>query len=321
MKIRPAIAEDARALSSLALRSKAHWGYTEDELEIFADELTLDPSELESRSAHVIEDAGTPLGFYTLLEQPTGDLELEHLFVEPGSLRRGVGSRLLRHALRAAGERGFTTISVVSDPNATGFYRAHGAALVEQIPSSIPGRSIPRLMLPVLSAAAVVRPEEAGDQEAVFRLVERAFGSRGEAELVTALRSLRPSVSLVAEWQGEIVGHAFFSPVTVRGAAGESWPALALGPLAVVPERQRLGIGGLLTRAGIEACRGLGATRLFVLGHPEYYPQFGFEPAAPRGLHYRSEAFDDAFFALELVEGALRGLAGNVEYASAFDAV
>jgi len=321
MKIRPAGGAEASELSSLALRSKAHWGYTADELEVFADELTLDPNGLELRSAHVLEDAGTPLGFYTLLEQPAGGLELEHLFVEPHALRRGIGSRLLRHALRAAGERGFTTISVVSDPNATGFYRAHGAALVEQIPSSIPGRSIPRLMLPVLNAAAGVRPEEAGDWEAVFRLVESAFGNRAEAELVVALRSLRPSVSLVAEWQGEIVGHAFFSPVTVRGLGQESWPALALGPLAVIPERQLLGIGGLLTRAGIEACRALGATRLFVLGHPEYYPRFGFELAAPRGLHYRSEAFDGAFFALELVEGALDGLAGKVEYAPAFDGV
>jgi putative acetyltransferase len=269
----------------------------------------------------VLEEEGALLGFYTLLESPEGTLELEHLFVEPDRLRGGLGGQLLRHALRRAAERGFAEVCVLSDPNAAGFYRAHGARREEEIPSSIPGRSLSRLILPLAAAGAIVRPERSEDHAAVFRVLEGAFGRPGEAELVAAIRPLRPNVSLVAEWEGEVVGHVYFSPVTVRSEDGDSWPALALGPMAVAPERQQLGLGGLLVRRGLAACRALGETRVFVLGHPDYYPRFGFEPAAPHGLHYRSEAFDAAFFVIALAPDGLAGLAGKVEYASAFESV
>ena len=161
MTIRSAGPREAAALSALAIRSKAHWGYDAEEMSVFEGELTLAPEALAPRDATVVEEDGVLLGFYTLLEHEDGVLELEHLFVEPSHLRRGLGSRLLRHALRRAAGRGVSKLIVLSDPNATEFYLAHGATVVEEIPSSIPGRSIPRLVLP-LAGVAGDHPEAPG---------------------------------------------------------------------------------------------------------------------------------------------------------------
>lgn len=159
----------------------------------------------------------------------------------------------------------------------------------------------------------LIRAEEASDRAAVFDVNLRAFGGDTEARLVDAVRD-RATVSLVAVEDGAIVGHILFSPVTV---SGHTFTGLA--PMAVTPERQRSGIGSMLVHAGIEACRARGDRAIFVLGHAEYYPRFGFTPAAARGLHYKSDAFDPYFFVLELDRGALGGVSGLVEYDPAFD--
>jgi putative acetyltransferase len=96
---------------------------------------------------------------------------------------------------------------------------------------------------------------------------------------------------------------------------------MALGPLAVEPADQARGLGGMLVRAGLEACAARGAGLVFVLGHPGYYPRFGFEPAAACGFHYRSADFDRAFFVKELLPGAVRGRSGWVRYHEAFEKV
>jgi putative acetyltransferase len=177
---------------------------------------------------------------------------------------------------------------------------------------------------------------------------EAAFGRPAEARLAAQLRQeASPLVSLVAERAGRVIGHVLFSPVTVEGErpgpaaaslASEAKPrggspragapfaradraelaAGALGPVGVLPDAQGLGIGAALIRAGIEACRALDWRVLFVLGHPAYYARFGFQRAAPRGLHYASHAFDAAFQVQELVPGALVGVAGWVRYHAAF---
>ncbi|MCW8139428.1 MAG: N-acetyltransferase, partial [Planctomycetota bacterium] len=126
-----------------------------------------------------------------------------------------------------------------------------------------------------------VRPEAPGEVEAIRRVNDAAFGRPDEGRLVDALRgAARPFVSLVAREGDEVVGHALFTPVTV----GATSSALALGPMAVVPGRQGVGVGSALVRAGLDACRALGHEVVFVLGHPGYYPRFGFVPAGPRGL-------------------------------------
>jgi putative acetyltransferase len=170
-----------------------------------------------------------------------------------------------------------------------------------------------------VSAGLLVRPERPDDWDAIDGVHQRAFGRPDEAGLVRALRSeAEPYVALVAERAGAVIGHVAFSPVAIDGG---SPPALGLGPLAVEPGVQHAGIGSALVRAGLERCARAGARIVVVLGHAAYYPRFGFRPAAPLGLRYRSEVFDPSFFALELVPGALAGVAGWVRYHAAFERV
>ena len=126
-------------------------------------------------------------------------------------------------------------------------------------------------------------------------------------------------ISLVAEREGAVVGHVLFSPVTGEGEA-QAWDALGLGPMAVAPVAQRRGIGSALVRAGLAACRAQGHLVVLVLGHPAYYPRFGFRPAATAGLRWE-HGHDEAFFVAELEPGALGGRSGVVRYRPEFDAV
>ena len=167
-----------------------------------------------------------------------------------------------------------------------------------------------------------VRPEIARDRPAVRDLLVRAFLSDAEARLVEALRGRTdPQVSLVAEDpSGEVVGHILFTPVEIRGVTDRS-TAIGLGPMAVVPERQRAGIGAALVEAGFAACAAQGERVVVVLGHPDYYPRFGFRPAWSLGLYYGRPGPNAAFMVCELEPGAVRGRSGEVVYHAAFDAL
>jgi putative acetyltransferase len=124
----------------------------------------------------------------------------------------------------------------------------------------------------------------------------------------------------VAVADGIVVGHILFSPVDI-GAFGAAPSAMALAPMAVAPAHQRRGVGGDLVRAGLEACRRMGRRVVFVLGHPGYYPRFGFVPAAPHGLSCRWPVPPEAFMVTELEAGALDGARGLIRYDAAFDDV
>lgn len=164
-----------------------------------------------------------------------------------------------------------------------------------------------------------IRRERPGDRAAVFAVNAAAFETELEARLVDALRgAARPLVSLVAERADELVGHILFTPVTVERNPG-GLAVMALGPMAVAPPCQRQGIGGELVRRGLDECRRAGAAVVVVLGHPEYYPRFGFEPAARHGLRFRSAELDPFFMAQALAPGALAGLGGEVRYHPEFD--
>ncbi len=170
----------------------------------------------------------------------------------------------------------------------------------------------------VAAPSVEIRSERPADREAVHRVNARAFGRPDEADLVDALRGrVDPSVSLVATEATTVVGHIFFSPVRIEGEGSES-RAIALAPLAVLPERQQHGIGSRLVEAGLAACHELAEDVVFVLGHSSYYPRFGFEPAGKRGLHYREVSSDPAFMVAELVPHALHARTGWVRYDEAF---
>lgn len=144
-----------------------------------------------------------------------------------------------------------------------------------------------------------------------------AFDSMAEAELVDALRErAQPVVSLVAEGEKSIVGHIMFSPVVLIGHA--ALKIMGLAPMAVAPNHQRKGIGSALVRAGLEECDALGFGAVVVLGHPTYYPRFGFVPTTRWNIGCEYEAPPEAFMAIELQAGYLDGKSGTIRYHPAF---
>ncbi|GMG85760.1 GNAT family N-acetyltransferase [Biformimicrobium ophioploci] len=164
-----------------------------------------------------------------------------------------------------------------------------------------------------------IRQQQADDRHGIFHVNQAAFGRDFEGRLVErVLAEARPVVSLVAATPDEIVGHILFSPVMLPGYA--DLKLLALGPMSVMPSRQRSGIGAKLIERGLAECHRQGADGVVVLGYPEYYPRFGFAPAASFGLGCEFECPPEAFMALELLPGALAGKSGDVRYHPAFSA-
>ena len=162
----------------------------------------------------------------------------------------------------------------------------------------------------------VIRFENTADRSAVRFVNEAAFGRPDEADLVESLWcEAVVLVSLVAEVRQQIVGHILFTRMSID-TAGASIPAAALAPMAVLPEYQLRAIGGQLVRAGLELLGRQGERIVLVLGHPEYYPRFGFSPDRARALD--SLFPPAAFMALELIPGALDGVRGKVRYPAAF---
>lgn len=163
----------------------------------------------------------------------------------------------------------------------------------------------------------VVREEQPADHAAVRALHQAAFEGPDEAALVDALRALpahRPEWSLVAVDDVRVVGHVMYSRV---GLGDGPRGALALAPMAVVPDRQRQGIGGALVREGLRRADAAGEPLVIVVGYPEYYPRFGFVPARPLGLLPPEEWPDEAWMAIPL--GAHRPEdRGAVQYAPPF---
>jgi putative acetyltransferase len=164
--------------------------------------------------------------------------------------------------------------------------------------------------------AVLIREEQPGDRDQVRNVNEAAFGRSDEADLIDKL--LMEGVvllSLVAELDGQIAGHILFSRMTVETAEG-SVAAVALAPMAVLPEHQGRGVGSELVRRGLGQINDLGVRIVIVLGHEHYYSRFGF--STDKARHLASPFPPDAFMALELYEGALAGIRGAVRYPAAF---
>jgi len=164
-----------------------------------------------------------------------------------------------------------------------------------------------------------IRTETGADLAAVGEVNRLAFGREAEARLVDDLRDGGYArLSLVAEEEGRLVGHVMFSEAVIRTDGGEVG-ALALGPVGVIPERQGRGVGSALIREGLDRCAREGHRIVVLLGHPGYYPRFGF--SAERAENLSSPYAGDAFMALELAPGALSRLVGEFEFAPPFGAV
>jgi putative acetyltransferase len=170
--------------------------------------------------------------------------------------------------------------------------------------------------------SVVIRPEEERDHARVFEIQAAAFGQRAEADLVERLRAdANPQLSLVAEDEGEVRGHIFFSPVTLDGArdASAAPPLAGLAPVGVDPLHHRKGIGSALIRAGLEACASRDWQAVFLVGDPGYYARFGFELAGPHGFSYGNPMFDAVLQLIELRPRALDGHSGRTVFHPAFE--
>jgi putative acetyltransferase len=166
-----------------------------------------------------------------------------------------------------------------------------------------------------------VRPEKPEDVPAIRLVIEQSFGRAAEADLVDALRrNGKATLSLVAEVNGRIVGHIFFSPVTLETGERKSI-GVGLAPLAVLPEFQNCGVGSLLVNKGLDYCRDGGHSFAVVLGHSHYYPRFGFTAASRFGIASEYEVADENFMAIELRDGALQNKAGMARYQPEFNEV
>ena len=165
----------------------------------------------------------------------------------------------------------------------------------------------------------IIRPETPRDVAAVHAVHEHAFGQLLEADLVAKLRRhCREALSLVAESGGHVQGHILFTPVVIEHQTGPV-VGMGLGPMAVLPERQRQGIGSALVRHGLDTLRERGCPFVIVVGHPEYYPRFGFEPAAKHALRCQWESVAGAAFMVLILDGAtMADVSGVVTYRPEF---
>ncbi len=166
----------------------------------------------------------------------------------------------------------------------------------------------------------LVRNEEEKDISAVYTLNRSVFETPAEANLVDTLRKeARPVMSLVAEDDKAVVGHILFSPVSLT--AHPELKIMGLAPMAVIPRYQKKGVGSALVHAGLERCKELNFGAVVVLGHPEYYPRFGFSPSTCFGIKCEYQASENAFMAVELQQGYLDGKSGTIKYHAAFQNV
>lgn len=164
----------------------------------------------------------------------------------------------------------------------------------------------------------MIRIEEKNDCAAVHTLNSSAFETSAEANLVDALRKeAAPIISLVAEEDSKIVGHIMFSPVSLSGNSEVN--IMGLAPMAIDAKYQRKGIGSALVRAGLEQCKEIDFNTVVVLGHPEYYPRFGFKPSSQSGIKCEYDVPEDVFMVMELQQGYLHGMSGIIKYHAAFN--
>ena len=166
-----------------------------------------------------------------------------------------------------------------------------------------------------------IRKETPKDIADIHALEVEAFGRAEEADLVDRLRDEGVLwLSQVALRNDQVVGHAAYSLVKVSDG-GSVWCFPALGPIAVEPARQGRGIGGALIRAGIEVVRDAGYGLLFLVGHPTYYPRFGFQPALPLGFTsdwVKPDGPHEHFMALVLDQSLIGSVRGHMRYHEAF---
>jgi putative acetyltransferase len=309
------------AAHAAAVRVTCRSHYGPEDVESWANRLRpwAYRDDLERRDVVVAEDGERVLGFGVLDAEGA---QIRAVYVHPEAGRRGVGGAILQVLERLARLRGLTEARLDSSLNAVAFYAANGWRQGGDTIHTFPGgRDIPCVvMTKTLPAGGLaLRDERPVDRDAIGAVERAAFGRDGEAEVVDRLRQAGAlALSLVAVLDGQIVGHLALSPVRIAGAGTR---VLGLGPMAVTPLYQGAAIGSRLVEEGLARARERGFHGVVVLGHPEFYPRFGFVPASRAGLRYPDPVPDDAFMAAELAPNAFAACEGEVHYHPAFGAV
>ncbi len=263
------------------------------------------------------------LGFYNLFEVVICREDAPRIKPDPD---------LFLAALSALHARADQALAFEDSPNGVKAAKAAGLRVVG-VPNPITTRlgplsadltldSLSDLALPGLLGrfgdSLALRPEIPGDLSGIRLVNENAFPTKSEADLVDLCRRRgRMALSLAAVQENQVVGHVLFTPVTFDALHSDG-RGLGLGPIAVLPEFQRSGIGSRLMRAGLEHVRRLDYGFVVLLGNPAYYSCFGFTPGRTFGLS-SDYGNGDEFQVLELHPGALAGMAGKVKYIPEFD--
>ncbi|GAB4435385.1 MAG: N-acetyltransferase [Anaerolineae bacterium] len=169
-----------------------------------------------------------------------------------------------------------------------------------------------------MSLMIEIRAERQSDRDEIHKLNMAAFDKGPEADVVDKLRAAcKDYLSFVAVEAGRVVGHILFTPVTVDGCPVTG---MGLAPVAVLPPHQRQGIGSQLVSYGLEFLRTNGCPFVIVLGHPGYYPRFGFEPASKYGLVSQWEGVPDEAFIIAIFDkSTLPETGGTARYRDEFN--
>lgn len=177
-----------------------------------------------------------------------------------------------------------------------------------------------------------IRQEQPQDEVVVFEINASAFSSESEANLVSTLRKQEPRcISIVAESDGVILGHLMLSPVTLHDTTKVTTnnttnnttklELYGLAPMAVHPNHQNQGIGSALVKEGLRLCKAAEIDAVVVLGHPEFYPRFGFTPSSGFNIVSEFDVPEEVFMILEIKKGVLDEYSGTIKYHSAFSQI
>jgi putative acetyltransferase len=163
-----------------------------------------------------------------------------------------------------------------------------------------------------------IRPEKPLDADAIRAVNTAAFGQPQEADVIDKLRcNCAELLSLVALINSRVVGHILFSPVTLN-AEHKAIEGMGLAPIAVLPAYQKQGIGSALIRSGLAQLKNTRCPFVIVLGHADYYPRFGFEPASGYDIRSEWDVPNDAFMILVFDQSAVEGVSGVARYRPEF---
>jgi putative acetyltransferase len=165
-----------------------------------------------------------------------------------------------------------------------------------------------------------IREENETDYDAIRIVNDQAFGTSEEGKIVENLRKVcQKTISLVATFDEKVIGHIFFSPVTIDHEENQII-GMGLAPMSVLPEFQKQGIGSMLVKEGVKRIKETDCPFIIVLGHKDYYPRFGFEKASKYDLKCQWDGVpDEAFMVIILNKSTMHGISGVAKYRNEFD--